>query len=263
MPDKLFVYGPIITSNGPTRVIKYTVKIGTEAALEYTAKTSEGFGESFAINAPRQSVAALILQYGTQAAGSNGFSPGGLFANEITTLSPESSGGTYALKDDDIAIIPLDTEEIKKQLRIVLAASQPVPDVTGLPIIWIEDNQNGIGTVEKIDVWGAGTYAGGGIRIGGLSAGGSITAGASTVDNFDAGDAAKNQPRSLATVLSAGQTSTINFYNPNNATGLIGSAGVEELSGSLSKSNGSEVKKWATDGNAPKPAVSVIYKWAE
>jgi hypothetical protein len=292
MPSEVAVYGPIISLDGETRVIKYTVKADFPAiedteggedetvnGLEYKTTNGGTFKADFVIDAPAQSIEALILQYGTQAAGSNGFSPDGLFADDITELDPAVSGGSYALNAGGFVIIPLDTEEIKKQLTIVLSANiasavQTMPQNT--PLIWIEDNQNGIGTVEKINtpLWGAGTYASDGIRIGGLSKGGSIdTTGsiASNVANFDEGNTVeKNQPRSIATVLAGGGSSTINFYDATRATGLIGtdtdpvtfdSGSVS--GGSLGLGSGEAVRKWMEKEGALKPAVRIIYEWKE
>jgi hypothetical protein len=201
MPPELAVYGPIITLEGSTRVIRYTVKVGTTAPLEYTSQSSGGFAEDGTITgAPPQTVAALMLQYGTQAGNlpASAAVSTSLFNSEISTVTPS---GSVALNNTTFVIIPLQTDVIKDQLSIVL----PQTGNTVLPLMWIENN-----TGETMsNTWGAGTYAQNNIRIGGLNSAGSSS---SLVNDFDDGKADNNHPRSLATVLYVGpdQTSPIN-----------------------------------------------------
>jgi hypothetical protein len=247
MPDELAVYGPIITLNGKTRVISYTVEVGTDAALEYTAKETAGFS-GVTINAKEQSVAALILQYGTK--GVNLFSVSDNLFSEEEGITSVGAGTSYALKNSNFAIIPLQTKLIREQLSVALISSGVG---TAAPIMWIENNAGDT----SLNTWGGGTYAQSGIRIGGLDSTGYSS---SNVNNFYNGAAAENHPRSLATVLYTGKTSTINFYN----TGAIISDGIVNDAGSL-LANGQTVSSWLNNNTTPPlptpPAVRVIYEW--
>jgi hypothetical protein len=249
MPPELAVYGPVITSDGSTRVIRYTVEVGTTAPLEYTPEDDGAFTDGKIPKTLALSVEALMLQYGTQATNlpASAAVTTSLFNKEIPTVT---AGGSVALKNATFVIIPLETDVIKKQLSVVLPAINSNPQ----PLMWIENN-----TGETMpNTWGAGTYAQNGIRIGGfwVPAGSS----SSTVADFDDGDADKNHPSSLATVLYTGKTSTINFYNPVsiNATAIM-----DIESGSLQATSGQQVKNWLENKTTPPtpPAVSVIYKW--
>jgi hypothetical protein len=255
MPPELAVYGPIITtkSNSTTRLISYTVEIGTEAALEYTAKHSGAFSDGKITSAPAQSVAALMLQYGTQASNlpASAAVKTSLFNDEIKTTTV---GGSKALNGDNFAIIPLQTDVIKEQLGIMLFSSGG----TASSLMWIENNTGETASIG----WGAGTYAGAGIRIGGFSADGfSVKGKGATVGNFDDGNADENHPCSLAVVLYKNQTSTINFYNP----GSVNNTNIINAAGSLQATSGVGVSNWLnhTDPLPTPPAVSVIYKWKE
>ncbi|MDR2343946.1 MAG: hypothetical protein LBD86_05390, partial [Spirochaetaceae bacterium] len=70
-----------------------------------------------------------------------------------------------------------------------------------------------------------------------------------TIKNFD--DGKDSRPRSIGTVLLAGNESVINFYDGNLVDGIISG-------GSLSAST--EVKDWMMKTAAP--ALRVVYRWA-
>jgi hypothetical protein len=195
-----------------------------------------------------------MLQYGTQASKlpASAAVSTSLFSTGIDSVV---ASGSVALKDPTFVIIPLQTDVIREHLGIALISSGAG---TASSIMWIENNT---GETMPADAWGAGTYAANGIRIGGLNSAGSSS---STVTDFDNGIAAENHPRSLATVLYTGQTSTINFYNPN-AIGNDTIIKVTDNVGSLQAANGQTVKTWLENKNPlpTPPAVSVIYKWKE
>ncbi|MDR1149873.1 MAG: hypothetical protein LBK66_14715 [Spirochaetaceae bacterium] len=246
MPPELTVYGPIITSDGSTRVIRYTVEVSTTAPLEYTSEDDGTFSEAGTITgAPALSVAALMLQYGTKASNlpASAAVTTSLFDDEINEVE---DGGSKALTGPSFVIIPLQTGDIREQLTTVLLGKGTNP------LMWIENNTG----ETTLNTWGAGTYAQNGIRIGGLNSAGSSS---STVADFDDGDAAKNHPRSLATVLYTGKTSTINFYSP----GSIVDIAIVNAAGSLQATSGAYVKNWLENKTKPPtpPAVSVIYTW--
>jgi hypothetical protein len=265
MPDGLTVYGPIIFREGETHILKYKVKADFSGG---TLSYNSGIDVYYIGSAAAQSVEALILQYaGTGAYGFGGTTGGTPLFNGFTNAGTLYAGSAYALDARGSAIIPLDTQKIKEQLTIVLSADPSAVGVStgqSTPIIWIEDNKSGI-TVEGIETWGAGTYASKaeGIRIGGLSAGGSIDAAgtaASNVGNFDSGDwAGKKQPYSISTVLAPGGVSTINFYNA--AEVQEDDVIISKANGSLGTASASDVKKWMAKDDSPKPAVSIIYEW--
>jgi hypothetical protein len=252
VPDKLIVYEPQIVFEGSTSVLTYKVAVDWPSSddVQYTAQSAA----ATKANATAQSVEALIWQYGT--------AEGGSLLSGLDTSSGVVAGSTYTLKNaaQRFVIIPLDTELIKRELQKkgFWESAGAFPS-----LVWVEDNKDGIAIESPTYNWGDGDVyaASNGIRVWGVpktsgapapteGEGGTEETAADagnicTIANFAEGDPAKNQPISIATVLVAGTTSTINFY-----IGGIPSA---------SMANGEAVKKWMESGSAT-PGVRVVYE---
>ncbi|MDR2342925.1 MAG: hypothetical protein LBD86_00155, partial [Spirochaetaceae bacterium] len=221
MPGEIQVYGPIITSDGTgvTTTLSYSVEadfsqwgtVGAAgSAFVYTAQ--KGYDNLGAATA--QSIEALILGYGTLA-------PYGTLGTALiqsaTSGNVDSTltGGTYSLTPQDdpnsrFVILPLDTELVRREL----IKKSPLNTGDSSSIFWIEDNSEGIKKgLAGSTAWGGGTYAQNGIRImgGTVDDKDTFSVKSTTIKNFD--DGKDSRPRSIGTVLLAGNESVINFYD--------------------------------------------------
>jgi hypothetical protein len=260
MPDALTVYAPRVDYDGTTTTLTYRVAADfsnwtdTESGIEYKAEKAA----ATAGDAKPQSVEALIWQYGVT-------SPG-LFSS---TVSGVTAGNAYKLKASadkpHYVIIPLDTSLIKDYLTKKLSTNSTNEEkAEETALVWIEEN-SGIDEVAppaSSDNWKDGKYEDTGIRIGGLAKPDNEVVFAGTIANFDDGkkvDPAKDVTRlpSIATVFAETYTSTIHFYTGNKATAILaGVAADKDLA------DAEKAKKWMKDKDN-KPALSIVYKWAD